>query len=133
LQQLAHLQRFVRGAVAGATAFNLFTEVTMNKTIIAVLISMLPLVGANAAKPQAPTSEIRESTDPATVADAERRAAEVQSQQSATSGASSGSSGATHHKKHAKKHSAKAKKAKSGDASSGSSSDSESSSEPASK
>ncbi|HEY8609625.1 MAG TPA: hypothetical protein VIM12_21110 [Noviherbaspirillum sp.] len=63
------------------------------KKIIAVLVSTLAFAAASQAQTQSPSTEIRESTDPAKVAEVERRAAELQaSQQSQGTGASSGSS-----------------------------------------
>lgn len=67
----------------------------MKKTSMAMLISLLSVAGAVVAQSQAPSTEIRESTDPAKIADVEQRAADIQArQQAATSGPdmSSGSS-----------------------------------------
>lgn len=68
----------------------------MNKTSIAVLASLLALASVAQAQSQdmSPSTEIRESTDPAKIAEVERRAAEIMSQQQSGQGmdASSGAS-----------------------------------------
>lgn len=70
----------------------------MNKKSIAVLVSMLAAASAVQAQSQgmSPSTEIRESTDPARVAEVERRAQELMSRQQTSPGmgASSGSSDA---------------------------------------
>lgn len=64
----------------------------MKKTKLAMLVSLVSL--AAAVQAQAPSTEIRESTDPAKAAEVEQRAAEIQArQQSAAQDATSGSSG----------------------------------------
>ncbi|GIZ51588.1 hypothetical protein [Noviherbaspirillum aridicola] len=71
----------------------------MNKTAIAVLVSMLAAASAVQAQSQSmsPSTEIRESTDPARVAEVERRAADLMSRQQSSSGtgAASGTSDAS--------------------------------------
>jgi len=70
----------------------------MNKKSIAVLVSLLAAASVAQAQSQgmSPSTEIRESTDPARVAEVERRAQELMSRQQTSPGmgASSGSSDA---------------------------------------
>lgn len=70
----------------------------MKTSVLTALVCGLAF--AASAQAQAPASEIRESTDPARVADVEQRAADLQARQQAarmdmTSGNGSGSSGAS--------------------------------------
>jgi hypothetical protein len=67
----------------------------MKKTSIAMLISLLSVTGAVFAQSQAPSTEIRESTDPAKVADVEQRAADIQARQQASSSSQDMSSGSS--------------------------------------
>ncbi|HVK95047.1 MAG TPA: hypothetical protein VM571_10015 [Noviherbaspirillum sp.] len=68
----------------------------MKKTAVAMLVSLFSIAGAAYAQDpaaQEPTSEIRESTDPAKAAEVEQRAMEIKSRQQSdeqmrTSGAS---------------------------------------------
>lgn len=85
----------------------------MKKATIALAASLLALSGAGFAQSQtpSPTSEIRESTDPARYDDVMRRAQEIQSRQSASADMSSGASETTTTKKAGKRmHSKKSMK-----------------------
>jgi len=64
----------------------------MKKAILAVGMALMCAGGAAVA--QSESSDIRESTDPARIADVERRAAEIQANQQSTA-QSSGASGAS--------------------------------------
>ncbi|OWW22043.1 hypothetical protein [Noviherbaspirillum denitrificans] len=66
----------------------------MRKVSLALFVSLLALSGAGYTQSQSPspTSEIRESTDPARYDDVMRRAQEIQSRQSSSADMSSGSS-----------------------------------------
>lgn len=93
----------------------------MKKTHLAVFVALLSLSAASFA--QSPTSEIRESTDPAVAADVERRAMEIQQrQQDASSGASGDESAQGSTRAKSKKSMKKARKAKKTDDTSGASS-----------
>jgi len=88
----------------------------MKKTSLLIFISLLSLSGASFAR-QYPSSEIRESSDPAKASEVERHAAEIaQANQQTTSG-ESGSAGTqksgagSHEKKHGAKHGTGKKKA----------------------
>lgn len=65
----------------------------MKKSSLAVLLSLLSFAGIAFA--QAPTSEIRESTDPERAAAVERRAEELRAQQEASTGGGQATSGAS--------------------------------------
>lgn len=93
----------------------------MNKVSIAAIAALLAIASSAQAQTRtqdlSPTTEIRESTDPSTVAEVERRAADIMSrQQSGNSmGASSGSSDAATGDMHRKqrRHDGKAHRSKS--------------------
>lgn len=98
----------------------LLMEEIMRKTSLAILISLLSAAGISLAA--APSTEIRESTDPSRAAAVEQRAMEIQAQQQAQQQTqTSGGQDATEETKskkhgkrtHAKKHAAKAGKGKS--------------------
>lgn len=95
----------------------------MKKTSLAIFVSMLSLAATGYA--QAPSTEIRESTDPAKAAEVEQRAADIQArQQAAEQNMSSGDSGTTKRdakRSKAKKGMSRSAKPKSGESSSGSS------------
>ncbi|MFC7518265.1 hypothetical protein ACFQUU_24940 [Herbaspirillum sp. GCM10030257] len=67
----------------------------MKKTSMAMLISLLSVTGVAFAQSQAPSTEIRESTDPAKVADVEQRAADIQARQQASASSQDMSSGSS--------------------------------------
>ncbi|RZI42879.1 hypothetical protein EGT07_12960 [Herbaspirillum sp. HC18] len=96
----------------------------MRKTSLALFLSMLTLAGAGFAATPSPTSEIRESTDPAKADEVMRHASEIQARQQAadqemTSGSSGTKSGKSKHGKKSKKHSKSAKPAGSSGSSGG--------------
>lgn len=96
----------------------------MKITKLAMLVSLTSFAAAVHAQVQAPSTEIRESTDPAKVAEVEQRAAEIQArQQSAAQDATSGSSGTEATKSgmraKSKQHMGKSRKGKTADDSSG--------------
>jgi hypothetical protein len=70
-------------------------EVIVKKTSMAILISLLSVAGTAFAQSQAPTTEIRESTDPAKIADVEQRAADIQARQQASTSSQDMSSGSS--------------------------------------
>lgn len=97
----------------------------MKKTSLVFGISALFLAGASFAA-ESPTSEIRESTDPAKAAEVEQRAADIQARQQQSSGVEasgdSGTSGRMPGKRmHSKKHGHKAGKSKAAESTSGTS------------
>lgn len=103
----------------------------MKKVSIALAASLLALSGTVYAQSQSPspTSEIRESTDPARYDDVMRRAQEIQSRQSSSADMSSGASDATTTKKAGKRmHSKKSMKRDKANGSSGASTGSDASS-----
>lgn len=107
----------------------------MKKAAIAMAATLLAVSGAGFAQSQtpSPTSEIRESTDPARYDDVMRRAQEIQARQTSSSDMSSGASDTSTTKKagkrtHAKKSMKRSKGAGASDSSSGASSGSDSSS-----
>ncbi|WP_420473399.1 hypothetical protein [Noviherbaspirillum sp. ST9] len=77
----------------------------MKKATIALAASLLAFSGAGFAQSQtpSPTSEIRESTDPARYDDVMRRAQEIQNRQTSSSDMSSGASDTTTTKKAGKR------------------------------
>jgi hypothetical protein len=96
----------------------------MKKISIALAASLLALSSAGFAQSQtpSPTSEIRESTDPARYDDVMRRAQEIQARQTSSSDMSSGASDTSTTKKAGKRMHSK-KSMKQGKGSSGSGSD----------
>lgn len=95
----------------------------MKKTSLAIFVAMLSVAAAGHA--QAPSSDIRESTDPAKAAEVEQRAKDIQMrQEQSRKDATSGSSGETRAAKRMKAKKSKARKAKTEAGTSGASSSS---------
>ena len=92
----------------------------MKKISLAVFLSLMAVAGVGIAQTQEPTSEIRESTDPAKHDEVLRRASELEAQQQSNAQMSSGDSGTAKSKR---SHSKRQTKAKRHGGSSGSSAD----------
>ena len=82
----------------------------MRKISIAFFLSLMTVAGVSIAQTQEPTSEIRESTDPAKHDEVLRRAAELESQQQRNAEISSGDSGTAKSKSSSSKRQMKSKR-----------------------
>lgn len=85
----------------------------MRKLSVALFISLLSFAATSQAQTQSPSTEIRESTDPAKAAEVEQRAMEIQQRQEAAGrDATSGDSGEATSGERSQMKKSKARKAK---------------------